>query len=179
MTAATTLVALGLAVPTASSATTAAPLSFCRTVLQDQQAYGEPSLAVSADGKHTAVGGDCEIDFLPNNTLINADLEVTDSAIRLSTDFGKTWHGTQTAGTKGRVVWAKQVGGQSAFDPTVAAPPAVRLPVVTKPGVAPTAAPSAAGSKGLVSTGLDRVLPGAALLLLLLFAVLRRRRVPA
>jgi hypothetical protein len=54
LTAAATLVALGLSVPSASSATST-PLSFRRTVLQDQQAYGEPSLAVSADGKHTAV----------------------------------------------------------------------------------------------------------------------------
>jgi hypothetical protein len=31
------------------------PLSFRRTVLADQKAYGEPSLAVSQDGKHIAV----------------------------------------------------------------------------------------------------------------------------
>jgi hypothetical protein len=149
LTAAASLVALGLSVPSASSATTSptSPLSFRRTVLQDQKAYGEPSLAVSADGKHTAVcvpggagetsvwyssddgrtfgtshtnsangGGDCEIDFLPNNTLINADLEVTDSAIRLSTDFGKTWHGTQTAGVEQDRQWfAHSKDGKKVF----------------------------------------------------------------
>jgi hypothetical protein len=146
LTAAGTLVALGLSVPPASSAQPK-PLSFRRTVLQDQKAYGEPSLAVSADGKHIAVcvpggagqtsvwyssddgrtfgtshttstngGGDCEIDFLPNNTLINADLEVYDSAIRLSTDFGKTWHGTQTAGVEQDRQWfAHSKDGKKVF----------------------------------------------------------------
>ncbi|MCU1601723.1 MAG: hypothetical protein JWO22_2432 [Frankiales bacterium] len=112
------------------------PLSFRRTVLADQKAYGEPSLAISKDGKHIVVcvpggigttsdwyssddghtfatshtnatngGGDCELDFMPNGTLLNADLEVTDSAIRYSKDFGKTWQGSQTAGIEQDRQW--------------------------------------------------------------------------
>src|SRR4051812_7466727 len=86
--------------------------TFRRTVLADQDAYGEPSVAVADDGKHVTVcvpggagdtsdwysadegrtfgtsqthaagpngGGDCELDYLPNGTLLNADLEITDS----------------------------------------------------------------------------------------------------
>jgi hypothetical protein len=129
------LVAVGL--PLLTPAQAASPvLTFRRTVLQDQKAYGEPSLAISADGKHTAVcvpggvgttsvwysgddghtfgtshtnsdngGGDCELEYMPNGTLLNADLEVTDSAIRYSKDFGKTWKGTQTAGIEQDRQW--------------------------------------------------------------------------
>jgi hypothetical protein len=50
-------------------------------------------------------GGDCEIDFAANHVLVNADLEVTDSAIRYSKDFGKTWHGTETAGLEQDRQW--------------------------------------------------------------------------
>ncbi|MCW2708115.1 MAG: hypothetical protein JWM22_1957 [Frankiales bacterium] len=123
------------------------PLSFRRTVLADQKAYGEPSLAVSQDGKHIAVcvpggvgttsdwysgddghtfdtshtssdngGGDCELDFLPNGTLLNADLEITDSAIRYSKDFGKTWQGSQTAGVEQDRQWfAHSKDGKKAY----------------------------------------------------------------
>ncbi len=135
LTTALGVVAVGLPLLSPASAATA-PLSFRRTVLQDQKAYGEPSLAVSKDGKHIAVcvpggagetsvwysgddgrtfgtshtnsdngGGDCEIDFLPNGRLLNADLEVTDSAIRYSEDFGKTWKGTETAGVEQDRQW--------------------------------------------------------------------------
>jgi hypothetical protein len=135
LTAATGLVAIGLPVLTSAQAATA-PLSFRRTVLQDQKAYGEPSLALSDDGKHIAVcvpggagetsdwysdddghtfgtshtnspngGGDCELDYMPDGTLLNADLEITDSAIRYSKDFGKTWQGTQTAGLEQDRQW--------------------------------------------------------------------------
>jgi hypothetical protein len=114
----------------------AQPLSFRRNVLADQDAYGEPSLAISADGKHSVVcvpggkgttsvwysnddgrtfntshtnsdngGGDCELEFMPNGLLLNADLEVTDSAIRYSKDFGKTWQGTATAGLEQDRQW--------------------------------------------------------------------------
>lgn len=134
LTAVTGLVAIGL--PIVSPAQAATPLGFRRTVLQNQQAYGEPSLALSDDGKHINVcvpggagqtsdwyssddghtfgtshttsangGGDCELDYLPNGTLINADLEITDSAIRYSKDFGKTWQGTQTAGLEQDRQW--------------------------------------------------------------------------
>jgi hypothetical protein len=128
-------VTLGAA-PLALAAPKEKPLSFRRVVLADQQAYGEPSLALSDDGKHIAVcvpggkgqtsvwysnndgktfgtshtnsdngGGDCEIDYLPNGTLLNADLEVSDSAIRYSKDFGKTWKGSATAGIEQDRQW--------------------------------------------------------------------------
>ena len=103
-------------------------LGFRRTVLADQKAYGEPSLAVADDNRHVVVcvpggagdtsdwysadegrtfgtsqthaagpngGGDCELDFLPNGTLLNADLEISDSDIHYSKDFGKTWQATR------------------------------------------------------------------------------------
>ena len=129
-------VTAGLLLATVPAGATSTPLSFRRTVLQDQKQYGEPSLAITQDGKHIAVcvpggtgetsvwysaddghtfgtshtnsdngGGDCELDFLPNGTLLNADLEVTDSAIRYSKDFGKTWQGTQTAGVEQDRQW--------------------------------------------------------------------------
>ncbi len=109
--------------------------TFRTTVLQDQDAYGEPSLAVAQDG-HIAVcvpggagqtsvwysaddgrtfgtshttsangGGDCEIDFLPGGRLINVDLEIVDSAVRYSDDFGKTWQGSETAGVEQDRQW--------------------------------------------------------------------------
>ena len=146
LTLTTGLVALGL--PLLSPAQAASPLvTFRRQVLQDQSAYGEPSLALSADGKHTAVcvpggtgqtsvwysgddghtfgtshttsangGGDCELDFMPNGTLLNADLEITDSAIRYSKDFGKTWQGTATAGVEQDRQWfAHSKDGKKAY----------------------------------------------------------------
>jgi len=123
------------------------PLTFRHTMLANQKNYGEPSLAISKDGKHIAVcvpggagdtsvwysgndgktfgtshtnsqngGGDCELDFLPNGTLLNADLEVTDSAIRYSKDFGKTWQGTQTAGIEQDRQWfAHSKDGKKAY----------------------------------------------------------------
>jgi hypothetical protein len=134
LTAAFGLVAVGL--PLLNPAEAATPLGFRRNVLANQKAYGEPSLALSDDGRHIAVcvpggagetsvwysnddgytfgtshtnsqngGGDCELDYLPNNVLLNADLEVTDSAIRYSKDFGKTWEGTQTAGVEQDRQW--------------------------------------------------------------------------
>ena len=146
LTAATGLVAMGLPLVGPAQAASA-PLTFRRTVLQDQQAYGEPSLALSDDGKHTAVcvpggagqtsvwysaddghtfgtshttsangGGDCELDFMPDNTLLNADLEVTDSAIRYSKDFGKTWQGSETAGIEQDRQWfAHSKDGKHAY----------------------------------------------------------------
>jgi len=138
---------LVLAAPLALAAPKDKPLSFRRVVLANQNAYGEPSLALSDDGKHIAIcvpggvgqtsvwysgndgrsfgtshttsangGGDCEIDFMPNGTLLNADLEVTDSAIRYSTDFGKTWKGTQTAGIEQDRQWfAHSKDGKTAY----------------------------------------------------------------
>jgi hypothetical protein len=133
--------------PLALAAPRTAGLQFRQTVLADQGGYGEPSLAISQDGRHIAVcipggkdatdvwyssndgrtfgtshttndlgGGDCEIDFLPNGTLLNADLEVKDSAIRYSKDFGRTWKGTQTAGAEQDRQWfAHSRDGKKAY----------------------------------------------------------------
>jgi hypothetical protein len=86
---------------------------------------GETSVWFSNNGgksfktSHTSSdngGGDCEIDLLPNGTLLNADLEVTDSAIRYSKDFGKTWQGTQTAGIEQDRQWfAHTKDGKTAY----------------------------------------------------------------
>jgi hypothetical protein len=78
-------------------------------------------------------------------------------------------------GTKGRVVWAKQVGGQSAYAPTRTSP-VDAAPVAVPPKAA--APGSGAGSGGLAATGLGSLLPGTALILLLLgAAVVSRRRI--
>ena len=139
--------AVVVAGPLALAAPSTKPVSFRRVVLDNQNAYGEPSLALAPDGKHIAVcvpggvgttsdwyssdggktwhtshtssdngGGDCEIDFLPNGTLLNADLEISDSAIRYSKDFGKTWKGTQTAGIEQDRQWfAHSKDGKTAY----------------------------------------------------------------
>ena len=95
--------------------------------------YGEPSLALAPDGHHVVSstpgcggicywysaddggtfkttttaggGGDSELDFQPNGTLISADLEVTDSVMHYSTDFGATWTGAGTAGIEQDRQW--------------------------------------------------------------------------
>jgi hypothetical protein len=147
LTTATGVVAVGL--PLSQPAAAATALSFRRTVLADQGAYGEPSLAVSKDGKHINVcvpggagdtsdwfsgddghsfgtshtntssgsgGGDCELEYMPNGTLLNADLEISDSDIHYSTDFGKTWQGTQTAGVEQDRQWfAHSPDGKTAY----------------------------------------------------------------
>jgi hypothetical protein len=123
--------------------------AFRTTVLQNQKAYGEPSIAVADDNKHVAVcvpggagdtsvwysadegrsfgtshtnaagpngGGDCELDYMPNGTLLNADLEISDSDIHYSKDFGKTWQGTQTAGLEQDRQWfAHSKDGKTAY----------------------------------------------------------------
>src|SRR3954451_3923702 len=113
--AATAVAALS-AVSVASAAAPAKAPTFRRTVLDPQGSYGEPSLAITNDGKHIAVcvpggdgtyvwysgndgrsfgksathsgngGGDCELDYLPDGTLMGADLEVYDSNVKLSKD---------------------------------------------------------------------------------------------
>src|SRR4051794_12624231 len=95
--------------------------------------YGEPSLAMAPDGHHlvsstpgcagvcywnsanngitwTPVesaggGGDSELDFLKDGTLLSADLAITDSVMHRSFDFGKTWVDSTTAGTEQDRQW--------------------------------------------------------------------------
>jgi len=61
-------------------------------------------------------GGDSEIDFLPNGTLLSADLEITDSYIQRSTDGGKTWIPVGTAGMQQDRQWlAHSPDGKTAY----------------------------------------------------------------
>ena len=50
-------------------------------------------------------GGDCNVDFLPDGTAISADLQISDSALAESTDFGKTWKQIGTAGQQQDRQW--------------------------------------------------------------------------
>lgn len=50
-------------------------------------------------------GGDCDVDYLPGGVAISADLEITDSYIQKSTDWGKTWTGVGTAGQQQDRQW--------------------------------------------------------------------------
>lgn len=99
--------------------------TFRHTPLSQNNSYGEPSIAISNDGHIVACtpggpgtnvwyssddgytfgktttaspngGGDCELEYLPNGDLLNADLEIYASAVKLSTDHGKTWKPVDT-----------------------------------------------------------------------------------
>ena len=50
-------------------------------------------------------GGDCTVDFMPDGTAISADLEVTDSYLQRSTDWGKTWQPIGAAGQQQDRQW--------------------------------------------------------------------------
>ncbi|MDQ1700931.1 MAG: hypothetical protein QOF57_183, partial [Frankiaceae bacterium] len=97
--------------------------------------YGEPSLAMAPDGRHLVAsvpggggvqywysanngrtwahtqttpfngGGDSELDFLPDGSIVSADLRITDSYIQRSTDFGKTWKAVGPAGLEQDRQW--------------------------------------------------------------------------
>ena len=50
-------------------------------------------------------GGDCDVDYLPDGTIVSADLEITDSYIQESTDWGKTWTKVGTMGQQQDRQW--------------------------------------------------------------------------
>jgi hypothetical protein len=50
-------------------------------------------------------GGDCDVDYLPGGVAISADLEIKDSAIAESKDWGKTWTQIGTAGQQQDRQW--------------------------------------------------------------------------
>jgi len=139
-----------LPAPSALAAARPDPFTFRHTVLKDQGAYGEPSLAISRDGHIVACvpggsgtydwfssddghtfgtsktesdfgGGDCELDFVPRagstkDRLLNADLEIKDSAIHYSDDYGKTFTPTTPAGTEQDRQWfAHSPDGKTAY----------------------------------------------------------------
>ena len=61
-------------------------------------------------------GGDSEVEFLPDGSLLSADLEISDSYIQRSTDFGKTWTAVGPAGTEQDRQWfAHTPDGSKAF----------------------------------------------------------------
>lgn len=111
------------------------PFGFTTQGLGATSSYGEPSLAIAPDGRHVAIstpggggvkywlsaddgstfttksttspngGGDSELDFLPDGTLLSADLEVTGSNVKLSHDFGQTFDAGRDAGTEQDRQW--------------------------------------------------------------------------
>ena len=140
------LAAFALAAATMAHAGTPAKVKFRSTVLPQQGRYGEPSIALTQDGKHTAVcvpggggtyvwyssdqgrtfgktktsstngGGDCELDFLPDGTLLQADLEVNDSNVKISKDFGRTWDAGRSVGIEQDRQWfAHSADGKTAY----------------------------------------------------------------
>jgi len=58
----------------------------------------------TSDGGSEA-GGDCDVDYLPGGVAISADLEIKDSVIQKSTDWGKTWTANGTAGAEQDRQW--------------------------------------------------------------------------
>jgi hypothetical protein len=154
-------------------------------------AYGEPSLAIAPDGKHLVAstpngvgvsywysanrgrtwsttttsdggGGDSELDFLPDGSLLSADLRITDSYIQRSTNYGKTWKPIGPAGIEQDRQWfahspdgkteylvyhdfaaeaefyAKSTDGGRTWSKADAALPVTSVNQVTAPGIAKT-----------------------------------------
>jgi hypothetical protein len=61
-------------------------------------------------------GGDCDVDFLPDGTAVAVDLEITDSYLQESTDFGKTWKQIGTMGQQQDRQWlAHSADGSKIF----------------------------------------------------------------
>jgi hypothetical protein len=61
-------------------------------------------------------GGDCDVDFLPDGTAIAVDLEITDSYLQESTDWGKTWKQVGTFGQQQDRQWlAHSADGSKIF----------------------------------------------------------------
>jgi hypothetical protein len=58
----------------------------------------------TSDGGQAA-GGDCDVDYLPGGVAISADLEIKDSVIQMTTDWGKTWKNIGTAGQQQDRQW--------------------------------------------------------------------------
>jgi hypothetical protein len=60
-------------------------------------------------------GGDSEVDFLPNGTLLSADLRIQDSFIQMSRDYGATWAPMGPAGTEQDRQWLAHAPNGTAF----------------------------------------------------------------
>jgi hypothetical protein len=50
-------------------------------------------------------GGDCDVDYLPDGTIVSVDLEITDSFVQISTNWGRTWKPVGTAGVEQDRQW--------------------------------------------------------------------------
>lgn len=50
-------------------------------------------------------GGDCDVDFLPDGTAVAVDLEISDSYLQESTNWGKTWKQIGTFGAEQDRQW--------------------------------------------------------------------------
>jgi hypothetical protein len=50
-------------------------------------------------------GGDCDVDYLPDGTIVSVDLEISDSYVQMSTDWGKTWKPVGPAGVEQDRQW--------------------------------------------------------------------------
>src|SRR3954451_2237684 len=69
------------------------------------------SIETSPNGGH-----DCDVDFLPDGTAVSVDLEVSDSYLQESTDFGKTWKQVGTIGAEQDRQWlAHSADGNTIF----------------------------------------------------------------
>jgi hypothetical protein len=61
-------------------------------------------------------GGDCDVDFLPDGTAVSVDLEVSDSYLQESTNWGKTWKRVGAFGTEQDRQWlAHSADGSKIF----------------------------------------------------------------
>ena len=61
-------------------------------------------------------GGDCDVDFLPDGTVVSVDLEITDSYLQESTNWGKTWKRIGTMGQQQDRQWlAHSADGSKIF----------------------------------------------------------------
>lgn len=134
------------AVPSATAGAATPRFTFANKGLGVTSSYGEPSLAIAPDGRHVVVctpggdgtkvwysadrgqtfgttstssangGGDCELDFLPNGRLLNADLEITDSNVKVSRDFGRTFDAGRSVGVEQDRQWfAHSPDGKTAY----------------------------------------------------------------
>jgi hypothetical protein len=91
----------------------------------DAQGNGTVQIWYSKDDgntwKHTyntvdGGGGDSEVDFLPNGTLLSADLRLQDSFIQKSTDWGAHWTPIGPAGIEQDRQWlAHSANGRTAY----------------------------------------------------------------
>lgn len=135
-------VSLAVAAP-ASSGVTASSFTWTQRPVAAKSSFTEPSIAVSPDGGTTTVsapggggvqywvtknggasfthrvtqggGGDSELDFQPDGSLLSADLAITTSVIQRSTNGGLTFTRQQDAGGEQDRQWFAHRGSAEQF----------------------------------------------------------------